>query len=415
METITDDQRERAHSTGDGGAAVIFSAHVGGAGGDGVRQPLLLAFVILLIWLPTTTCSDCGGSSVPTTESPQATSAPTSVESTTPSTPPTSVEPVQPVGCAGYTENATLPLGLCDSGLEVTDLQFRLSEILDGVEIDGFFGPATEAAVRDFQAEYGLPVTGTVDQATIDTLVTATGTAMSGPPAETAGITLNGRQQNIIYECRTVPFPIRDGQFAQGDGELVIDQYLVEDPIDGRSVVELWQEGESLTLVVRSLWNPVFGSIDMEYERPIVATVPTEYGPVDVTADFSEPANSCDVMTLESASGAIDFGVADVCTDNLPQGERYTVTFNSSADGSRLGPTVLSVWVNDDGVDVGAGTPSLYVGGTLNELGNATWLTEPSGARMIGDYSVDGEVYTLDLTLSPLPSGGNECPVSVVD
>ena len=36
--------------------------------------------------------------------------------------------------------------------------------------IDGYFGPMTKEAVRDFQGRYGLPTTGVVDKATWDLL-----------------------------------------------------------------------------------------------------------------------------------------------------------------------------------------------------------------------------------------------------
>lgn len=48
-----------------------------------------------------------------------------------------------------------------DSGSKVRELQRRLK-----IEVDGLFGPATEAAVRRFQSSKGLPVTGVVDSRT---------------------------------------------------------------------------------------------------------------------------------------------------------------------------------------------------------------------------------------------------------
>lgn len=44
-------------------------------------------------------------------------------------------------------------------------------ETIPVVNPDGIFGPATEDAVRAFQKEYGLPVTGVVDEATFRRVV----------------------------------------------------------------------------------------------------------------------------------------------------------------------------------------------------------------------------------------------------
>ena len=55
---------------------------------------------------------------------------------------------------------------------EVYELQSKLRRIaqINGdmsiIIADGIFGPDTEEAVREFQAIYGLPPTGTVDYAT---------------------------------------------------------------------------------------------------------------------------------------------------------------------------------------------------------------------------------------------------------
>lgn len=56
-----------------------------------------------------------------------------------------------------------LPLYLCDEGYPVTYVQVRLNEDGAGLEEDGQFGPATEAAVITFQRDWGLPTTGVVD------------------------------------------------------------------------------------------------------------------------------------------------------------------------------------------------------------------------------------------------------------
>lgn len=51
------------------------------------------------------------------------------------------------------------------------------------VKPDGAFGPATEAAVKEFQAKRGLPVTGIVEQKTFDALVAPFKRATAALPA----------------------------------------------------------------------------------------------------------------------------------------------------------------------------------------------------------------------------------------
>ncbi len=64
-------------------------------------------------------------------------------------------------------------------GNPVYSLQTMLRQISDfdsrvlPVVPDGYFGPSTIASVRSFQQAYGLPVTGEVEEATWNTVVTA--------------------------------------------------------------------------------------------------------------------------------------------------------------------------------------------------------------------------------------------------
>jgi len=54
-------------------------------------------------------------------------------------------------------------LYLCDEGYPIFYVQMRLNWDGAGLEEDGQFGPATEAAVVAFQRNWGLPATGVVD------------------------------------------------------------------------------------------------------------------------------------------------------------------------------------------------------------------------------------------------------------
>jgi D-alanyl-D-alanine carboxypeptidase (penicillin-binding protein 5/6) len=80
------------------------------------------------------------------------------------------------------------PLVAGASGELVVELQRTLGRRLDGVTlvVDGEFGPATAAAVREFQRQAGLPETGGVDAATWQALGTlaAPPVAPPGAPAD---------------------------------------------------------------------------------------------------------------------------------------------------------------------------------------------------------------------------------------
>lgn len=62
-----------------------------------------------------------------------------------------------------------------DTGADVAYLQTLLSDVGTPIKVDGIFGPATYAAVRVFQAAYGLKVDGIVGPMTWDALEKATG------------------------------------------------------------------------------------------------------------------------------------------------------------------------------------------------------------------------------------------------
>ena len=87
---------------------------------------------------------------------------------------------LDPDGVAGANTFASLlalntpsPLKRGDGGASVTLLQRRLLSRLYPVGADGIFGSETESAVRDFQREHSLPVTGIADAATVSALLSS--------------------------------------------------------------------------------------------------------------------------------------------------------------------------------------------------------------------------------------------------
>jgi len=67
-----------------------------------------------------------------------------------------------------------------DGGEAVTGVQYLLRARGQAVVVDGEFGPATDEAVRAFQAGAGLPVNGVVDETSRPHLVVTTGPGSTG-------------------------------------------------------------------------------------------------------------------------------------------------------------------------------------------------------------------------------------------
>ena len=65
--------------------------------------------------------------------------------------------------CPTYVDNpGRYPVRLCQRGAAVVQVQAHLVRHGFDIDVDGYFGPATEAAVRDFQADHGLDADGLV-------------------------------------------------------------------------------------------------------------------------------------------------------------------------------------------------------------------------------------------------------------
>ena len=64
--------------------------------------------------------------------------------------------------CSRYFGASAYPLNKCDKGPAVRVAQLFLAELYAPLTIDGYFGPNTEAAVRNYQIEFGLTVDGLI-------------------------------------------------------------------------------------------------------------------------------------------------------------------------------------------------------------------------------------------------------------
>lgn len=88
-------------------------------------------------------------------------------------TPPVpAVRPVVADGCAEYVEAAeAYPFERCDEGWPVEAIQLQLVANSYTVTVDGLYGPKTERAVKEFQADVGRTVDGVVGPRTWTALV----------------------------------------------------------------------------------------------------------------------------------------------------------------------------------------------------------------------------------------------------
>ncbi len=87
-------------------------------------------------------------------------------ESTLPLSPPST-------HCARYTSDATYPLDMCGKGPAVLVAQAFLWAFQHNLVIDGYFGPSTADAVRNFQLFRGLEVDGLIGPRTWRALTSA--------------------------------------------------------------------------------------------------------------------------------------------------------------------------------------------------------------------------------------------------
>jgi peptidoglycan hydrolase-like protein with peptidoglycan-binding domain len=77
-----------------------------------------------------------------------------------------------------------------DSGLRVNAIQMLLIQHGDAVTVDGMFGPATEAAVKGFQAHHGISSSGKVGAKTWEALIVPLWRGKKGPAVSALEIQL---------------------------------------------------------------------------------------------------------------------------------------------------------------------------------------------------------------------------------
>lgn len=144
---------------------------------------------------PTSTVSSPTNDPVSTVTTPVVTATPSAPTRSEPRASPSQTPEEEPT--VAPPGPALLQVG--DTGDQTKDLQARLQQIgWFNTSVTGTYGPVTTAAVEGFQAKRALPVTGEVDQTTLDRLYAMTRTptteeltnASAAPPA---ALTLDDR------------------------------------------------------------------------------------------------------------------------------------------------------------------------------------------------------------------------------
>lgn len=119
------------------------------------------------------------------------------------------------------------------SGIEVQAVQYLLTAQGSVTDVDGAFGPNTEAAVRDFQTAHDLEASGVVDAATWEALVAEVKSGDSGDTVTAAQALLNKHVGPIAT----------DGEFGDGtDG--AVREFQATHELSETGVVDLatWRE-----------------------------------------------------------------------------------------------------------------------------------------------------------------------------
>ena len=184
-----------------------------------------------------------------------------------------------------------------DSGAPVTGVQYLLGAQGFPVAVDGEFGPATDDAVRAFQADRGLPVDGVVDQMSRPPLVVTTG------PGDT-GDAVRGVQSFGLTIIPESPPLVTDGVYGpETESRVRMFQSGWGLTIDGFAGRETWSY---LLAVRRHVWPLVkVGATDETNFRVLPVQYLLRARGFDIEADgFYGPITGEAVRQFDSANRA---------------------------------------------------------------------------------------------------------------
>lgn len=292
----------------------------------------------------------------------------------------------------------TAPLTLGSRGDMVTQLQNALIDtgiaVLGGA--DGIFGQATRNAVRTFQRNRGLPVTGTVDQATFRALVgqqadpaAATPAAPATDPATVmlrAGATgddVKRVQEALIWNGVSVPGGA-DGAFGPSTA----------------AALRTFQTNRGLTVngvVDRATWEALNLHLDPSVSRHAIEVFPMQ-GPcffIDTWGAARSGGRRHEGVDIIGSSGLEIYAVVSGTITRVYNDRPGTLTGNglrlTAPDGTYYFYAHLSGFA--DGIEVGTEVEAGQVIGFNGSTGNSStphlhFEIHPGGGAAINPYPI---------------------------
>ncbi len=294
----------------------------------------------------------------------------------------------------------TAPVSLGARGDVVAELQRALIAAVNTERggADGTFGAATETAVRTFQRRHGLPVTGTVDQATYRALIAPAGDNSSAPTPAAApavdpstvmlrlgaqGPDVKRVQEALIWNGIRVPGGA-DGAFGSGTA----------------AALRTFQTNRGLTvngLVDRATWEALSLHLDPSVARHSIEVFPMQ-GPcffIDTWGAARSGGRRHEGVDIIGASGLEIYAVVTGTITRVYNDRPGTLTGNglrlTAPDGTYYFYAHLSGFA--EGIEVGTEVTAGQVIGFNGSTGNSStphlhFEVHPGGGAAINPYPI---------------------------
>lgn len=215
----------------------------------------------------------------------------------------------------GYVEVSALPFGICSQGEVVRTAQFSIA-LSTPIDVDGFYGPSSVAAVQDLQRSLGQEPDGIVTQELLDLLEGQVPEA-EFVVASPGTVRIFDSEYPIDLACRTIPFEGRTADYQ-------VISYVFRDEF-GTRVLDRWTDEGGATGAYFGEQAPVTElSQGFGFEVPEGDTLlQVSVNPID------PPSDTCAGRILEfDASGEQTrvYSIVDTCAAD--GGRRFALSEN---------------------------------------------------------------------------------------